>query len=61
MLQVMSVKKNARVAKEEKIYVRCTAEQRANLDAVAAKEGLSLSTWLLHVGLLAVQERRIAK
>jgi hypothetical protein len=50
-------KKNTRVAKEEVVNVRMTAQQKASLEAVAAREGLGLSTWLLHVGLLEAQKR----
>ncbi len=51
-------KKNIRTPKEEVVNVRCTVQQKATLEAVAAREGLGLSTWLLHVGLLAAQRRQ---
>lgn len=51
-------KKNVRVPKEVVINVRMTAQQKETLDAVAAGEGLGLSTWILHVGLLAAQDRQ---
>lgn len=51
-------KKNVRIPKEEVINLRCTGQQKAALETVAAREGLGLSTWLLHVGLLAAQERQ---
>lgn len=51
-------KKNVRVAKEEVINVRLTAQQKATLETVAAREGLGLSTWLLHVGLIEAQKRQ---
>ena len=40
------------------INVRCTEQQKSLLETVASREGLGLSTWLLHAGLLAVQDRR---
>lgn len=51
-------KKPTKVAKEKVVNVRCTEQQQAMLTAVAAREGLGLSTWLLHVGILAAQERQ---
>lgn len=52
------MKKNVRTPKEEVINVRMTTQQKATLEAVAAREGLGLSTWLLHEGLRAAQERQ---
>jgi len=51
------VAKNVRTSKEQVINIRCTTQQKTTLETVAAREGLGLSTWLLHVGLLAAQER----
>ena len=51
------MKKNIKLPKEENINVRCTTEQKKLLESVAAREGLGASTWLLHVGLRAAQER----
>jgi len=50
--------KNVKSPKEEVINVRCTSQQKALLEAIAAREGLGVSTWLLHVGLRVVQERK---
>ncbi len=52
-------KKNTKLAKDEVINVRLTTQQKSELEAVAAREGLGLSTWLLHVGLLEAQKRRM--
>lgn len=54
-------KKNVKTTKEEVINVRLTKEQKTSLEAVAAREGLGLSTWLLHVGLLEAQKREEAR
>ena len=54
-------KKNTRVPKEEVVNVRLTTQQKAELEAVAAREGLGLSTWLLHVGLIEAQKREEAR
>lgn len=51
------MKKSKKLSKEEVIGVRCTAEQKKVLEAVAAREGLGASTWLLHVGLREAQSR----
>ncbi len=42
--------------KTEVISIKCTTQQKAMLDAVAAREGLGLSTWVLRLGLVAAQE-----
>ena len=55
------MKKNVKTPKEEIINVRCTVQQKAQLEAVAAREGLGLSTWLLHIGLLAAQDRQTVR
>lgn len=54
----MTTKKNARESKEEVVNVRMTGTQKRSLEALAAREGLGLSTWLLNKGLLllAAQE-----
>lgn len=52
--------KKKKVAKEEVINVRMTAQQKATLEAIAAIDGLGVSTWLLTTGLRAAQERQVA-
>jgi len=52
--------KNVKLLKEHVINVRCTSPQRELLESVAAREGLGISTWLLHVGLRLAQERQAA-
>lgn len=54
-------KKNVRAPKEEVINVRMTTQQKETLDAAAASEGLGLSTWLLRLGLVAVEQRPVEK
>ena len=54
----MKRRKNTPATKEEFIQLRCTTQQKTQLKEVAAREGLGLGTWLLHVGLLAAQERQ---
>ena len=51
-----SGKKNVKVAKEEVVNVRMTAQQKATLEAVATRQGLGVSTWLLHIGLLRAEQ-----
>ena len=53
-------KKNVKLLKENVINVRCTDQQRDLLESVASREGLGLSTWLLHVGLRIAAERQAA-
>ena len=53
----MNRKKNVKMPKEEVVNVRMTAQQKTLLETVAAREGLGVSTWLLHEGLRAAQER----
>ena len=55
----MAAKKNQKKTKASVVNVRCTDQQKASLEMVAAREGLGLSTWLLHVGLLAAQDRKV--
>jgi uncharacterized protein (DUF1778 family) len=57
----MTKKKNTKIPKEEVINVRLTTQQKTTLETVAAREGLGLSTWLLHVGLLEAQKREEAR
>lgn len=52
--------RNVRKPKEEVVNVRLTSEQKAQLESVAASEGLGLSTWILHVSLLAAKDRQAA-
>lgn len=54
------IKKNVKLLKEHVINVRCTDQQRELLESIANREGLGLSTWLLHVGLRVAQERQIS-
>lgn len=51
-------KRNVKLLKEKVINVRCTDQQRELLESIASREGLGLSTWLLHVGLRVAQERQ---
>jgi uncharacterized protein (DUF1778 family) len=53
----MKKKKSVREAKEEVFNVRCTTKQRETLDAVAAREGLGLSSWVLQAALLAAETK----
>ena len=46
-----------KIAKEKVINVRCTSQQQTLMRAAAAREGLGLSTWLLRLGLVAVDQR----
>ena len=50
-------KKNVKVAKEEVVNVRMTAPQKMLLESVAAREGLGVSSWMLHEALRAARER----
>lgn len=50
------MKKNKKLSKEEVIGVRCTAPQKESLETAAAREGLGVSTWLLRLGLVAVEQ-----
>lgn len=54
-------KKNTKVAKEAVVNIRCTAQQKLRLETVATRDGLGVSTWLLHVGLLAAEQREAAQ
>lgn len=53
-----ATKKNVKLPKGEVINVRCTEKQKLALEEVASREGLGVSTWLLHVGLRVAQERQ---
>ena len=46
----MNKKKNVKIPKEEVVNVRMTTQQKTLLETVAAREGLGVSTWLLHEG-----------
>ena len=50
-------KKNVKVAKEEVVNVRMTAQQKTLLESIAAREGLGVSSWMLHEALRAARER----
>jgi len=47
-------------SKECSISVRCTEEQKKALEEIASREGLGVSTWLLHTGLKVAQDRQTA-
>lgn len=51
-------KKSTKTQKEEVINVRCTTQQKATLEAIAARQGMGLSTWLLHLGVADAEERQ---
>lgn len=51
------MKKKTKTTKEDVFNVRCTAKQKAALEAVAAREGLGLSPWVLHAALLAAEAK----
>lgn len=51
------MKKNVKKPKDEVINVRCTSDQKTALERVAAKEGMGVSTWVLHAALLAMQTK----
>ena len=51
-------KKSVKAQKEHNINVRCTEQQKVLLEEIASREGLGVSTWLLHVGLRAAQDRQ---
>lgn len=44
------------VKKDAVIGVRMTSQQRATLEVLAERNGLGLSTWMLHVGLVIAQK-----
>jgi uncharacterized protein (DUF1778 family) len=46
--------------KEKVINVRCTEHQKMALEAIAARRGVGLSTWILQAAMMAVEteERR---
>ena len=46
-------RKPAAERKEALIGVRCTEEQKAELEGKAKRRGLGVSTWLLQLGLSA--------
>jgi uncharacterized protein (DUF1778 family) len=57
-VDTMVFMKKAKVEqKSESIRLRVTAEEKAQLEAVAAKKHLSLSRWLVIAGLGALDER----
>jgi hypothetical protein len=51
-------KKTEKSHKEKMINVRCTEQQKTDLESVAARTGLGVSTWLLHLGLEKFQEQQ---
>jgi hypothetical protein len=55
----MAAKKvlNEELLKDEIIGVRCTSRQKAAIESVAKSEGMGASTWLLRLGLLAVETK----
>lgn len=50
-------KKNTKTPKEEVFNVRCTTKQKATLEAVASREGLGLSTWVLQAALVTAEAK----
>ena len=50
-------KKSVKEPKEEIIGVRLTTSQKVRIEAVAARKGLGVSTWLLYVGLEEVERQ----
>ena len=52
------IKKNTKIAKKEIVNVRLTAQQKLLLNEVAVRQGMGLSTWLLHLGLADAQDRQ---
>ena len=55
---MVRTKKTIRKAKESVINVRCTSEQKAALEVVAAGEGVGLSTWVLQAALIKAEAKR---
>ena len=55
---MVRIKKNVKIPKDSVINVRCTDQQKATLESVAASQGLGLSTWLLHLALADATERQ---
>ena len=53
----MTTKKNARAQKDDNINVRCTTDQKAAIEKAAMSEGMGASTWLLRLGLVAVEAK----
>jgi len=51
-------KKPTKETKEEVVNVRLTTKQKEALEAIASREGLGVSTWLLHTGLRVAEERK---
>jgi uncharacterized protein (DUF1778 family) len=52
------IKRRKEVRKEDTVRIRVTTEQKETLTEAATQAGLSLSSWLLAVGLRAAQERQ---
>jgi uncharacterized protein (DUF1778 family) len=52
------IKRRKEVRKEETVRIRVTTEQKETLTEAATQAGLSLSSWLLAVGLRAAQGRQ---
>ena len=52
------IKRRKDVRKEDTVRIRVTTEQKEALTEAATKAGLSLSSWLLAVGLRAAQDRQ---
>lgn len=53
--------KNTETMKRKIFNVKCTAQQKKKLEDIAAREGLGLSSWVLHAALLKAEERQAAK
>ena len=54
----MTAKKSAKAPKEEVVNVRLTKQQKTALEEIATRQGMGLSTWLLHLGLSDAQDRQ---
>lgn len=50
------LKQSSRDRKTEVISIKCTEQQKEAFSEAAAREGLGVSTWLLHNGLVAAHE-----
>ena len=48
---------NKKVQKDDQINIRCTSQQKAIIERAAQSEGMGASTWLLRLGLVAVEAK----
>ena len=51
------MKKKTKEAKEKVVNIRCTKRQKSTLEAVAAREGVGLSTWILQAALITAEAK----